>query len=69
MTLIYREALDTVARSGPKADVHIGTQGHRDEPARRARGGPAELASRTPDTAERLVLVDEANAVRPWSLW
>ena len=26
-------------------------------------------AKRTPDLSERVPLVDEANAIRPWSLW
>jgi serine/threonine-protein kinase PknG len=69
-THIYREALESVRTDGPNPDVHLGT--HRaTEPGLRVGLEQAlrELASRTPDTAERLVLVDEANAIRPWSLW
>ena len=69
-THIYREALENVRKDGANPDVHLGT--HRaTEPGLRVGLEEAlrELASRTPDTAERLVLVDEANAVRPWSLW
>ena len=69
-TQIYREALENVRKGGANPDVHLGT--HRaTEPGLRVGLEQAlrELASRTPDTSERLVLVDEANAIRPWSLF
>ena len=69
-THIYREALENVRKDGAHPDVHLGT--HRaTEPGLRVGLEQAlrELASRTPDTTERVVLVDEANTVRPWSPW
>ena len=69
-THIYREALASVRAAGAQPDLHLGT--HRaTEPGLRVGLEQAlrELASRTPDPAERVALVDEANAVRPWSLW
>ncbi|WP_404391373.1 tetratricopeptide repeat protein [Humibacillus xanthopallidus] len=69
-TLIYREALASVQSSGNKADVHIGP--HKATPTNLRLGledSLRELAKRTPDLDERVSLVDEANAIRPWSLW
>ena len=70
MTLIYREALATVESSGNKADVRIGE--HKATPTSLRVGleeSLRELAKRTPDLGERVSLVDEANTIRPWSLW
>jgi serine/threonine-protein kinase PknG len=69
-TLIYREALASVQSSGNKADVHIGP--HKATPTSLRLGledSLRELAKRTPDLDERVSLVDEANAIRPWSIW
>ncbi len=69
-TLIYREALVTVEKSGNKADVRLGE--HKGTPNGLRLGleeALRELAKRTPDLSERVPLVDEANAIRPWSLW
>jgi serine/threonine-protein kinase PknG len=69
-TLIYREALATVESSGNKADVRIGA--HKATPTSLRLGledSLRELAKRTPELGERVALVDEANAIRPWSLW
>lgn len=69
-TLIYREALVTVEQTGNKADVRLGE--HKGTPNGLRVGLEAalrELAKRTPDLSERVPLVDEANAIRPWSLW
>ncbi len=69
-TLIYREALDTVEKTGNKADIRIGS--HKGTPTGLRLGleeSLRELAKRTPDLAERVPLVDEANAIRPWSLF
>ncbi|GAB3062958.1 serine/threonine-protein kinase [Intrasporangium mesophilum] len=69
-TLIYREALETVEKTGNKADIRIGT--HKGTPTGLRLGleeSLRELAKRTPDLAERVPLVDEANAIRPWSLF
>jgi serine/threonine-protein kinase PknG len=69
-TLIYREALATVEATGNKADVRIGE--HKATPTSLRLGleeSLRELAKRTPDLGERVSLVDEANAIRPWSLW
>ena len=69
-TLIYREALDTVEKTGNKADVRLGP--HPATPTSLRVGleeSLRELARRTPDVEERVPLVDEANAIRPWSLW
>jgi serine/threonine-protein kinase PknG len=69
-TLIYREALATVEVTGNKADVRIGE--HKATPTSLRLGleeSLRELAKRTPDLGERVSLVDEANAIRPWSLW
>jgi serine/threonine-protein kinase PknG len=69
-TLIYREALVTVEKTGNKADVRLGE--HKGTPNGLRLGleeALRELAKRTPDLSERVPLVDEANAIRPWSLW
>jgi len=69
-TLIYREALVTVEKTGNKADVRLGE--HKGTPNGLRVGleeALRELAKRTPDLSERVPLVDEANAIRPWSLW
>jgi serine/threonine-protein kinase PknG len=69
-TLIYREALATVEKTGNKADIRIGT--HKGTPTGLRLGleeSLRELAKRTPDLADRVPLVDEANAIRPWSLF
>lgn len=69
-TLIYREALETVEKTGNKADIRLGT--HKGTPHGLRLGledALRELAKRTPDLPERVPLVDEANAIRPWSLW
>ncbi|OFE18813.1 serine/threonine protein kinase [Humibacillus sp. DSM 29435] len=69
-TQIYREALASVEKSGNKADVRLGE--HKGTPTSLRMGleqSLRELARRTPDIGERVSLVDEANAVRPWSLW
>ncbi|MCU1537897.1 MAG: serine/threonine protein kinase, partial [Humibacillus sp.] len=69
-TLIYREALETVEKTGNKADVRLGP--HAATPTSLRVGleqSLRELAQRTPDVEERVPLVDEANAIRPWSLW
>lgn len=69
-TLIYREALATVQKSGNKADIHLGE--HKGTPTSLRVGleqALRELARRTPDLSARVPLVDEANAIRPWSLW
>ncbi|NUR17353.1 MAG: protein kinase, partial [Dermatophilaceae bacterium] len=69
-TLIYREALETVEKTGNKADIRLGT--HKGTPNGLRLGledALRELAKRTPDLSERVPLVDEANAIRPWSLW
>jgi serine/threonine-protein kinase PknG len=69
-TLIYREALATVEKTGTKADLLIGE--HKTTPTGLRLGleeSLRELARRTPDLAERVPLVDEANTIRPWSLW
>ena len=48
-TLIYREALETVEKTGNKADVRLGAaQGHPQRPASRARGGPARAGQAHP---------------------
>ncbi|MBB2986288.1 serine/threonine-protein kinase [Terracoccus luteus] len=67
---IYREALAGVETSGNKADVRIGE--HAGTPTNLRLGLESalrELARRTPDLGERVALVDEANTVRPWSIW
>ena len=69
-TQIYREALEAVRKGGPNATIRVGEQPATDPDLRRGlehalRG----LAQATPGRSERLPLVDEANAVRPWSLW
>jgi len=69
-TLIYREALATVEKSGNKADLRVGE--HRGTPNGLRLGleeALRELAKRTPELSARVPLVDEANAIRPWSLW
>ena len=69
-TLIYREALESVQSTGNKADVRIGP--HKATPTNLRLGledSLRELAKRTPDLDERVALVDEANTIRPWSLW
>ncbi|WP_323097645.1 serine/threonine-protein kinase [Intrasporangium sp. YIM S08009] len=69
-TLIYREALAKVEKTGTKADLLLGE--HKTTPTGLRLGleeSLRELARRTPDLAERVPLVDEANTIRPWSLW
>ena len=56
--------------TGNKADVRIGP--HKATPTNLRLGledSLRELAKRTPDLDERVALVDEANTIRPWSLW
>ncbi len=69
-TQIYREALAAVRKSGPQPTTHLG--GHRaTEPGLRVglEKSLRELARNTPALPERVALVDEANTVRPWSIW
>jgi serine/threonine-protein kinase PknG len=69
-THIFRAALATVAKQGAAKTILIGTQ-PATEPRLRVglEGSLRDLARHTPDLDERIALVDEANAVRPWSLW
>ena len=68
-TQIFRKALTTVTTKGANGAVRVG-----ELPATESgmRVGLEQalrtLARSTPDLAERVRLVDEANAVRPWSL-
>ncbi|MEO7753240.1 MAG: tetratricopeptide repeat protein [Terracoccus sp.] len=69
-TLIYREALETVQTSGSQDGLRIGT--HRATPTGLRTGledSLRDLARHTPELAERVPLVDEANAIRSWSLF
>ncbi len=69
-TLIYREALETVQTSGSQDGLRIGT--HRATPSGLRTGledSLRDLARHTPELAERVPLVDEANAIRSWSLF
>ena len=69
-TQIYRAALVTVARDGAQKALLIGSH-PATEPRLRVglESSLRDLARYTPDLDERVALVDEANAVRPWSLW
>ncbi len=68
--LVYREALEKVQASGSQDGLRIGT--HR-ATASGLRAGLEEslreLAQHTPELAERVPLVDEANTIRSWSLF
>ncbi|WP_347354005.1 tetratricopeptide repeat protein [Intrasporangium sp.] len=68
-TLIYREALARVARSGSAPQSLVGG---RKATVPQLRLGLEQslrdLAAHTPDLGERVRLVDEANTIRPWSL-
>lgn len=69
-TQIYRSALEAVAAQGPSTAIHIGAQPATDSGLRVGlEGALRDLARHTPDVDERVALVDEANAVRPWSIW
>ena len=69
-TQIYRSALDAVATQGPSTSIHIGAQPATDSRLRIGlEGALRDLARHTPDVDERVALVDEANTVRPWSIW
>jgi serine/threonine-protein kinase PknG len=69
-TEIHRRALARVIKNGKSPDVTIGT---RTATVPNLRLGLEEslreLASLTPDLVQRVRLVDEANTIRPWSIW
>jgi serine/threonine-protein kinase PknG len=67
---IYRAALAAVAAQGASKSILIGAQ-PATEPRLRVglEASLRDLARHTPDPDERVALVDEANAVRPWSIW
>ncbi len=69
-TLVYREALARVIKGGSSPNTLIG-QRKATVPQLRLGLEEAlrELAAQTPELAERVRLVDEANTIRPWSLW
>ncbi|EWT03643.1 serine/threonine protein kinase [Intrasporangium oryzae NRRL B-24470] len=69
-TDIYREALATVEKSGAKPDLRLGEHGATTTGLRVGlESSLRELARWTPDLDARVALVDEANTIRPWSLW
>lgn len=69
-TQIYREALKTVTSKGPDKAISLGTHQATENGMRIGlEQALRDLARRTPEAAERVPLVDEANAVRPWSIW
>ncbi len=66
---IYRRALDEVERNGDEPALRIGSHPASERRMREAlEDSLRRLARLTPDGRERIALVDEANAVRPWTL-
>jgi serine/threonine-protein kinase PknG len=67
---ILSAALDYVGRNGPQADQRIGGIPVAEIPLRITLEGACRDAARlSEDSGERVRLVDQANAVRPRSLW
>jgi serine/threonine-protein kinase PknG len=69
-TQIYREALARVSKGGSSPQTLIGTRRATVPQLRLGlEESLRELASHTPELGERVRLVDEANTIRPWSIW
>lgn len=65
---VYEQALVRVDQDGERADWRLGTVPVTREALRRALEAEYRmLADYTPDPVERAILIDRANAVRPWS--
>jgi serine/threonine-protein kinase PknG len=65
---IYQQALERVAKDGPKPDWKLGEVPVTTDALHRALEKEYRfLADYTPDPLERAELIDRANAVRPWS--
>ncbi len=65
---IFRTGLDEIGARGEQPALHIGTHPATTQGIREAlETSLRQLARLTPDRAERVALIDQANAVRPWT--
>lgn len=65
----YRKGLELIGTSGPKPGIKIGGQPATEDGMKSGlEAALRTLASTTDNHLERIRLVDEANAIRPWSL-